>query len=162
MSRLLPHRLLSAALVVMWLLLTRLSPGHLILGSVIAVLAGWAYARIEPEAPRIRAWGPLLRLVALVSVDIVRSTLAVARLMLTDGRHGARRSAFVEIPLRVRHPQALALLALILTATPGTAWLEHDPETGILLLHVFDMIDEEEWRVLIRDRYETNLLEAFG
>lgn len=162
MSRLLPHPLLSAALVVMWLLLTRLSPGHLILGSVIAVLAGWAYARIEPEAPRIRAWGPLLRLVALVSVDIVRSNLAVARLMLTDGRHGARRSAFVEIPLRVRHPQALALLALILTATPGTAWLEHDPETGILLLHVFDMIDEEEWRVLIRDRYETNLLEAFG
>jgi len=92
----------------------------------------------------------------------VRSNLAVGRLMLTNGRHGARRSGFVEIPLRLRNPVALALLALIVTATPGTAWLEYDPKTGVLLLHVFDMIDEEDWRVLIRDRYESLLLEAFG
>jgi multicomponent K+:H+ antiporter subunit E len=162
MTRLLPHPLLSLALVVMWLLLTRFSPGHLILGAVIAVLAGLAFARIEPRAPRIRAFGPLIRLSGLVSVDIARSNWAVARLMLTNGRHGARRSAFVEIPLRLRHPVALALLAVILTATPGTAWLEYDPERGTLLLHVFDMIDEDEWRVLIRDRYEALLLEAFA
>lgn len=162
MTRLLPHPLLSSGLVVMWLLLTRFSPGHLILGSGVAVLAGLAFARIEPEAPRIRAVRPLLRLLGIVAVDILRSNWAVARLMLTNGRHGARRSAFVEIPLRLRDPVALALLAVILTATPGTAWLEHDTETDTLLLHVFDMIDEDEWRVLIRDRYETLLLEAFA
>ncbi len=161
MTRLLPHPLLSAALLLMWLLLTRFSPGHLVLGSVIAVIAGLALARIEPEAPRIRAWGALVRLTGIVSVDIVRSNWAVARLMLTNGRHGARRSAFVEIPLRLRDPVALALLAVILTATPGTAWLEYERESGVLLLHVFDMIEEEAWRVLIRDRYEALLLEVF-
>ena len=56
MTRLLPHPLLTAALILMWLLLTRFSLGHLVLGSVIAVLAGLALARIEPEAPRIRSW----------------------------------------------------------------------------------------------------------
>ena len=162
MTRILPHPLLTLALVVMWLLLTRFSPGHLVLGSAIGILAGLAFARIEPEAPRIRAWRPLLKLMGIVSADIVRSNWAVARLMLTNGRHGARRSAFVEVPLRLRDPVPLALLAVILTATPGTAWLEHDPETGTLLLHVFDMIDEEEWRVLIRDRYEALLMEAFA
>ena len=54
------------------------------------------------------------------------------------------------------------LLAVILTATPGTAWLEHEREAGTLLLHVFDMVDEEEWRVLIRDRYEALLMESFA
>ena len=162
MTRILPQPLLSAALLLMWLMLTRFSLGHVLLGSVIAVLAGLALARIEPDAPRIRSWPALFRLVAIVSVDIVRSNWAVARLMLTNGRHGARTSAFVVIPLRLRAPVPLALLAVILTATPGTAWLEHDREAGTLLLHVFDMIDEEEWRVLIRDRYEALLMEAFA
>lgn len=162
MTRVLPHPLLTLGLVVMWLLLTRFSPGHLLLGALIGILAGLAFARIEPEAPRIVAWRPLLKLMGIVSVDIVRSNWAVARLMLTNGRHGARRSAFVEIPLRLSAPVPLALLAVILTATPGTAWLEHDPETGTLLLHVFDMVDEDEWRMLIRDRYEALLMEAFA
>lgn len=162
MTRILPHPLLSAALVLMWLLLTRFSLGHLVLGSTLAIIAGLALARIEPEAPRIRSWWAILRLFGIVSVDIVRSNWGVAQLMLTNGRHGARTSAFVIIPLRLRDPVPLALLAVILTATPGTAWLEYDVEGGTLLLHVFDMIDEEEWRVLIRDRYEALLLEAFA
>ncbi len=160
MTRILPHPLLSAALVLFWLLLTRFSLGHLLLGSVIAVFAGQALALIEPKAPRIRSWAALIRLLGIVMVDIVRSNWAVARLMLTNG-HGARTSGFVLIPLRLRDPVPLALLAIILTATPGTAWLEHDSEAGTLLLHVFDMVDEAEWQVLIRDRYEALLMEAF-
>jgi len=44
MSRLVPYPLLSLALLVMWLLLTRFSLGHLILGSGIALIAGKAMA----------------------------------------------------------------------------------------------------------------------
>jgi multicomponent K+:H+ antiporter subunit E len=162
MTRLLPHPLLSTALVLMWLFLTRFSLGHLLLGLIIAVLAGLALGRIEPPGPRIRSWSALFRLVGIVLVDIARSNWAVARLMLTNGRHGTRTSAFVVIPLRLHRPVPLALLAIILTATPGTAWLEHDRQAGTLLLHVFDMIDENEWRILIRDRYEALLMEAFA
>ena len=86
MTRILPHPLLTAGLVLMWLMLTRFSLGHFVLGSVIAVLAGLALAKIEPEAPRIRSWPALLRLVGIVSVDIVRSNWAVARLMLMSVR----------------------------------------------------------------------------
>ena len=162
MTRILPHPLLSAVLVLMWLLLTRFSLGHLLLGTMIALIAGQALARIEPAAPRIRNWWALMRLAAIVTADIVRSNWAVARLMLTNGRHGARRSAFVSINLRLRDPVPLAFVAMIVTATPGTAWMEYDPASGVLLLHVFDMIDEDEWRNLIRDRYEALLLEAFA
>lgn len=162
MRRVLPHPMLVLCLVLVWLLLTRFSLGHLILGTVIAGFAGWAFARVEPAPPRIRAYLPLVRLALQVAVDIIRSNLAVARLILSNGRHGARHSDFVEIPLRLRDPVGLALLSMIVTATPGTAWLEYDAETGVLLLHVFDMIETDDWPALIRDRYESRLLEAFA
>jgi multicomponent K+:H+ antiporter subunit E len=96
-----------------------------------------------------------------VSLDIVRSNIAVAWLILTGGRNGLRRSNFIEIPLELRSQGALAILAIILTATPGTAWLEYKPDTGTLLLHVFDLVDEATWRDLIKNRYEALLLEIF-
>lgn len=161
MRRVLPHPLLVLSLIFVWLLLTRFSLGHLVLGTVIATFAGWAFARIEPDPPRIRAYLPLIRLALVVSLDILRSNYAVARLMLTNGRHGARHSAFVGIPLKLRDPVGLSLLSMIVTATPGTAWLEHDPESGVMLLHVFDLLDEAAWQDIIRNRYEALLLEIF-
>jgi multicomponent K+:H+ antiporter subunit E len=160
MRRLLPHPILSLGLLGVWLLLTRLSPGHVVLGSAVAVVAGWAFARIEPEAPRPRAVWPLVRLAGIVFMDVLRSNYSVARLLAGGGKH--RRSAFVHIRLRLENRLALGMLAVIITATPGTAWLEYDEHTGLLLLHVFDMVDETAWQELIANRYESLLMEAFG
>lgn len=161
MSRLVPHPLVSLGLLLMWLLLNNFTPGHLVLGAVVALVAGWAFGAIEPARRRKWRLRPLLRLSGIVAADIVRSNIAVARLILSNGRHGARRSAFIPIPLDLRDPLPLALLAIIITATPGTVWIEYDSGNRILLLHVFDVIDEDEWRNLIRNRYEALLLEAF-
>ncbi len=161
MKRLVPHPLLSLALLFVWLLLNGFSLGHLLLGAAVALVAGWALGAVEPTGPRIRRWDSLVRLVVIVSIDIVRSNIAVSRLILGGGRGRDRRSGFVELPLRMQDPAPLALLAMIVTATPGTAWVEHDPDRKILLLHVFDFLDEEEWRHLILDRYEAHLLEIF-
>lgn len=160
MSRLIPHPLLSLALVVMWLLLTRFSLGHLVLGSLVALVAGWALSSLHPAGPRLRRWDLIARLVAIVTWDIIRSNAAVAWLIATGGR-GQRRSDFLEIALDLRSQAGLAILAIILTATPGTAWLEYRPASGTLLLHVFDLVDEEAWRELIKNRYEALLLEIF-
>jgi len=161
MSRLVPHPILSLLLLMMWLFLTRFSPGHLVLGSIIGLAAGWALSGLHPQGPRLRRWDLIARLVAIVSYDIIRSNIAVAWLILTGGRNGKRRSEFIEIPLDLRGQGALAILAIILTATPGTAWLEYKPATGTLLLHVFDLVDEATWRDLIKNRYEALLLEIF-
>ena len=161
MSRLVPHPLLSLAVLLMWLFLTRFSLGHLVLGTMIAGIAGWALATLHPAGPRLRRWDLIARLVGIVSVDIIRSNIAVAWLIATGGRNGARRSEFIEIPLDLRSQGALAILAIILTATPGTAWLEYKPAKGTLLLHVFDLVDEATWRDLIKNRYEALLLEIF-
>ncbi|MCB5408845.1 Na+/H+ antiporter subunit E [Pseudogemmobacter faecipullorum] len=161
MSRLFPHPLLSLALLLLWLLLNSFSFGHLVLGAVVATLAARAFALIEPDRVVLRRPMALVRLFFIVGYDIIRSNIAVARLIISGGRHGRRHSDFVEIPLRMRNPAPLALLAMIVTATPGTAWLEYDEETGVLLLHVFDLVENQDWIALIGTRYESLLMEAF-
>ena len=59
-------------------------------------------------------------------------------------------------------PAALAVLACILTCTPGTAWVEYDSTANKLLIHVFDLVDEAYWIDLIKNRYERLLLEMLA
>lgn len=161
MSRLIPHPLLSAALVLLWLLLTRFTMGHLVLGICIALVAGWSVEHLHPAKPRIRRWRAIPRLMCIVAWDILKSNISVARVLLLGPNHPAYHSGFVELHLQLRDQNALALLAIILTATPGTAWLEYEAEDGHLILHVLDLRSESDWQALIRDRYEALLMEIF-
>lgn len=163
MSRLIPHPLLSAGLLAMWLLLNRPSPGHLLLGGALALFAGWALAALEPRRARPRRPGAMLRLGLIVFADILRSNAAVVRAILADlaGRGGARRPCFAEIALRLEHPAGLAVLAMIVTATPGTAWIDHDPARRLLVIHILDARDREAACRRITDTYEALLLEIF-
>jgi multicomponent K+:H+ antiporter subunit E len=161
MSRILPHPLLTLVLLLMWMMLTRFSLGHALLGGTIAIIAGRAMASLHPEGARLRRWSKVVHLAWIVYVDILRSNIAVASLILTHGRHGGRSSDFLEIPLDLRDRTGLAWLAVIITATPGTAWIEYDGRRDMLLIHVFDLVDEAAWRALIKNRYEALLLEIF-
>lgn len=156
MTRLLPYPLLAAALTLMWLLLTSFSLGNLILGGLVAIVAGQAMTALEPARPGLRRPDLILRFFGVVMVDVARSNIAVARVLL---RGGPRRSGFVEIPLRLREPVGLAILAVVLTSTPGTAWIDYDSSQGRLLLHVFDLNDGDDWREIVQNRYERLLLE---
>ena len=161
MRRILPHPVLTLSLLLLWLILTRFSPGHALLGGTIAVIAGIMVARLQPSVPRLRRPVLLLRLFRLVFFDIIRSNIAVAGLILTGGRGGRRRSAFLRIPLELRDPTGLALLAIIVTATPGSAWIEYGARDGVLILHVFDIVDEDIWHGQVKGRYEALLMEIF-
>ena len=158
---LLPYPLLTAALLVMWLLLNQsLSAGQLILGTAVALLASQAMAALRPEKARFRSIRPIPILAARVFADIVRSNIAVARIVLVPGQR-KRVSGFVRVPLDIRNRYGLTTLACIITATPGTIWVQFDRNTGRLLVHVLDLIDEEEWIRLIKHRYERMLMEIF-
>lgn len=161
MRRLLPHPLLSLFVLTMWLVLqSSLAPGTLLVGAVLAVLAPLVMRTLEPDRPRLGAPMEILELTAVVIKDIIRSNYAVATILL--GARGRQRvSGFVHIQLEMRNRYGLATLAIILTATPGTLWVQYDAATGTLLLHVFDLLDEDTWRRLVKERYERRLMEIF-
>ena len=158
MTRILPHPVLFAALTVMWMMLTRFSLGHLLLGAAVAYGASLSMAALLPARMRFRRWDLLPKVLALIAWDIVRSNIAVAWAILS--RH-PRQPGFVEIPLDLRDRNGLALLAIVLTATPGTAWIEYRAKTGTLLIHAFDIGEEAHWRDLIKNRYEAIMMEIF-
>lgn len=161
MRRFLPYPFLSLGLLLLWLLLQQsLGLGQVLLGAVIALIAGRAFAALQPERPRIRHPIKIIRLIILVSVDVMRSNLAVARIVM-EGRRRAHTSGFLTLPLELRDRSALAILACIITATPGSAWLEYDSARGTVLIHILDLIDEQEWIDTIKHRYESLLLEIF-
>lgn len=162
MSRLFPFPITSAGLLVFWLLINQsLSPGHLLLGTAIALAGGWFMASLELPGGRLRRPRVVVRLVGSVLLDIVRSNIAVARILLgLEPRKWT--SGFVEIPLELRNPYGLAVLAAIITSTPGTVWVDFNAATGTLTIHVLDLMDPAEWQRTIKNRYERRLLEIFG
>lgn len=162
MTRLFPYPIVSAGLLGLWLLLNQsLSLGQILVGGAVALVGGWTLSALEAPKSRPQRPAAILRLAALVFADIVRSNLAVARIILGFA-HRRPTSGFVEIPLELRDPYGLATLACIITSTPGTLWVNFNKETGTLSIHVLDLIDETEWVRLVKGRYERLLLEIFA
>lgn len=160
MNRVLPHPLMAGFLLLAWLLLRQsLAPGTVLAGIAIALGLAWVFGRLHAPAVRVRNVPLMLGLVLRVALDIVRSNLAVAGIVLR--RRGRFVSGFVEIPLELTDPYGLAALACIITSTPGTIWVDHDSQRNVLLIHVLDLVDEAVWVDAIKQRYERPLREIF-
>jgi multicomponent K+:H+ antiporter subunit E len=162
MTRWLAHPLYAAALLTFWLLLTgSVSPGALLLGAVLAVAGSSTLAALAPPKVRFRRFSSVPGLLRDALVEVVRSNKAVAGIILRPGAPRARRSGFVLVPLDMRNPYGLAALACIVTATPGTVWVEYDSVRGTMLLHVLDLVDEKAWVRTIKNKWERRLMEIF-
>jgi len=157
----LPFPLLWVALLAMWLLLNgSVALADVLVGALAASIGVVGLALLEPASPRLRRPAVAARLVGVVLLDIVRSNADVAAIVLRRGTRG-RRAGFVDIPLDVRHPAALAVLACIITSTPGTAWAGYDPDSGVLRIHVLDLVDDATWVRTVKERYERRLMDIF-
>ena len=153
---------LFLALLALWLILNEsFAAGHVLLGAVLALGGVAVYSRLQPAGNRVRN-RPLaaVQLLGLVLADIVRSNVAVARIVLGLGA-GKRTAGFLSLPLALRHPGGLAVVACIITATPGTSWVRYDRAAGVVTIHVLDLVDEQAWIHLFKQRYERRLLEIF-
>jgi multicomponent K+:H+ antiporter subunit E len=160
MKRWLPHPWFALWLLVAWLLLQQsLAVTTIVLGIVLALGLSWALGKLNLPQVRVRSLGILLLLLVRVFGDIVRSNFAVARIIVS--RRPRATSGFVTIPLEMTSPYALALLACIITATPGTIWVSHDSLRRVLVIHVLDFVDEAAWIANIKRRYERPLLRIF-
>lgn len=161
MRRLLPSPVLSCALLALWLLLSQsLSAASLLLGALLALLLPVLTAPLRPAPVRMRRPRVIARLLVDVVADSLRSNVAVIRALLTQ-RPDDLPSRFVRVPLEVRDPNALAVLAMIVNATPGTSWAELALDRSVLLIHVLSVDDEAELVASIKRRYERPLMEIF-
>ena len=157
----LPYPILAISILLMWLLLNRVSPGHVLLGSLVAVFASWSLAALRPEKPRFAKWYLLPKLLGLTLWDVLLSNLNVAGAVLRGGRP-RHPAGFVTLPVESDSAVVLSLIAIIVTCTPGSAWLEYNANDRTVLIHVFDLESEAEWRDNFKNRYEKLLMEIFA
>lgn len=160
MKRWLPHPGLTLLLTLIWLLLVNsFSLGQLLLGAFL----GWGITLLTRhfllDVPRVRKPLKLCLFMFKVFYDIVVANLHVAKLVL--GPRNRLNPAFVEVPMAIDNNFVLAVLASIVTLTPGTvsAGLSADHKT--LLLHGLDVPDEQALIDEVKSRYEAPLLEIF-
>ncbi|GAW40830.1 putative monovalent cation/H+ antiporter subunit E [Brevundimonas sp. SH203] len=161
MRRLVPYPVLSLGLFGASLLLSAsVAPPSLLLALLLALLAPIIMLALGVDRVRLNSPKALVSLAVDVVADVVRSNWAVSQIILGRRRH-ERTSGFIHVPLDLRDRYGLAVLAIIITSTPGTLWVEYESATGSLLLHVLDLVDEETWVRTIKDRYERRLMEIF-
>ncbi len=162
MSRLTPSPALSVALFLLWILLMQsLSIGVLVLGGALALLWPLVAQRLSSAPAGIHKPRVAIMLLCRVVADMLRANIQVGSAILAR-RSRRLRSQFVPIPLDLRNPNGLAVLAMIVTFTPGTAWGQLSADNQVLLLHVLDVEGEaSQTAAYIKRRYERPLREIF-
>lgn len=161
MRRLFPAPLISLGLFAMWLLLNPgWAYGHLLLALLLGLGLPYLLQGLRPRQVRARHPVTAIRLCLRVMLDTTQSNFAVLRYLLRPG-HRPHSADFVKIPLQVRDPNALAVLAMIVCITPGTVWAELSLDRSVLMLHVLEVADAQAIVRHVQTHYERPLMEIF-
>lgn len=160
MSRVLPQPVISAALLLTWLLLhNSVSAGLLVSGAVLAIVLPLWTRHFWPEYPRTIRVRPLVRLIGVAIYDIIVANLRMVVLIL--GPNKRLRPHFVVVPVTAQHPFAITLFASIISLTPGTVSANLSGDRRSLLVHDLDVEDPDTAVRRMKDRYEKPLMEIF-
>ncbi|TCS67343.1 Na+/H+ antiporter subunit E [Primorskyibacter sedentarius] len=161
LRKLLPHPLLTLTLIIVWqMLVNKLTPGNLLLGLILGLVIPFVTAAYWPNRPRLRNPLAIIEYTAIVIWDIIVANVEVAYIILFKSNANTH-PAWVTIPLDLRTPEAITVLAGTITLTPGTVSSDVSACGKALLVHCLDAPDPDAVRDQIKDRYERRLKEIF-
>lgn len=153
------HPVLSLLLAASWLALSRsLEPVHLLSAALLGLIVPRLLRGLLHVGSPIR-WGAALRLMLVVTWDIVLSNITVARLVL--GPMSRPQPAWLRVPLASGHHRVNALFASIITMTPGTVSAVVDEQDACIWVHALNCDDAASMVADMKARYEAPLLAVF-
>ncbi|KQI70735.1 cation:proton antiporter [Loktanella sp. 5RATIMAR09] len=159
---LIPHPLLTLILTVVWLLLqNELSAGMLVFGFILGIIIPWGTSVWWPDTPKSFRIGKMVTYSLVVIWDIIVANIEVAWIVLTVPT-SKLKPAWIVVPLELREPEAITMLAGTITLTPGTVSADLSSDGRSLLVHVLHTDDPDAVRDDILTRYEARLLEIFA
>jgi multicomponent Na+:H+ antiporter subunit E len=151
-------------LTVVWLLLReRPTVGNALAGLVLAVALTLVFP-LPSVGPQLRLRPLGLAVFALrFAVDLLHSAGPLAW-QAAGGRGRAKRNTVVGVPLRTRSDIILTIMAISLSATPGTLVLDIRRSDATLFLHVLGAADDAAVAKARRDvlALERRTVHAFG
>ncbi|NEX47416.1 Na+/H+ antiporter subunit E [Pseudotabrizicola algicola] len=161
MRRLFPHPLLSLLLFATWILLVnQVKIGSLVMALILAIVIPLLTAPYWPNRPPLRNVPGFAAYVLLVMWDIVLANIQVARIVLFM-RNENIRSRWLAIPIDLKTPEAITILAGTITMTPGTVTSDMSSCGRVLLIHALHAPDPDSIINDIKTRYEARLKRIF-
>ncbi|MGH1414054.1 MAG: Na+/H+ antiporter subunit E [Pelagimonas sp.] len=158
---LLPHPYLTLLLTVVWTMLqNEVTAGMVVFGFILGVIITWGTSIWWPDTPKSFRLGKMVTYSFLVIWDIVVANVQVAWIVLTVP-NSKLKPAWIAVPLELRQPEAITVLAGTITLTPGTVSADLSDEGHSLLVHVLHTDDPDAVRDDIKTRYENRLVEIF-
>jgi len=156
-----PHPFLSLLLAAVWVLLQNdFSAGMAVFGLILGVIIPRATAVWWPDRPAGFRMTKMLGYVLIVVWDILLANVQVALIVLTR-RNKDMSPAWIVVPLDLRQPEAITVLAGTITLTPGTVTADVSNTGRSLLVHALHAPDPDAVRDEIKSRYEARLKEIF-
>jgi multicomponent K+:H+ antiporter subunit E len=161
MRRLLPHPWLTVLLTVVWLMLNNsISLGATVFGVILGILIPIFTAPYWPNRPKLKNLPMIVEFIVVAIWDIIVANVVVAWTILFV-RNRDIHSNWVTIPLDLRTPEAITVLAGTITMTPGTVSSDLSADGRSLLVHCLNAPDPDTVRDEIKQRYERRLMEIF-
>ena len=158
---LIPHPLLTLILTIVWMFLqNEISAGMIVFGFILGIIIPWSTSIWWPDTPQGFRPGKMISYSFIVIWDIIVANIEVAWIVLTVPANKLK-PAWIVVPLRLREPEAMTLLAGTITLTPGTVSADLSDKGHSLLVHVLHTDDPDAIRDDIINRYEARLLEIF-
>lgn len=159
---LLPHPFLTLILTVVWVLLQNdLTAGMVVFGLILGILIPWMTSIWWPDTPKGFRLGKMVTYSIMVMWDILVANVQVAWIVLTVP-NSKLKPHWIIIPLELKQPEAITVLAGTITLTPGTVSADLSDEGHSLLVHVLHTDNPDAVRDDIKSRYEARLLEIFA
>lgn len=159
---LLPHPLLTLILAIVWVLLqNEITAGMAVFGLILGILIPWATSIWWPDTPQGFRMGKMIVYSFVVIWDIILANIQVAWIVISVP-NAKLKPAWIVVPLELKQPEAITLLAGTITLTPGTVSADLSDEGHSLLVHVLHTDDPDGVRDEIKERYERRLLEIFA
>ena len=158
---LIPHPLLTLLLAVVWILLqNQFSAGMAVFGLLLGIIIPWGTSIWWPDTPKGFRLGKMMTYSIMVVWDIIVANIQVAWIVLTVP-NSKLKPAWIVIPLELRQPEAITVLAGTITLTPGTVSADLSDQGHSLLVHVLHTDDPDAVRDEIINRYQRRLQEIF-
>ena len=159
--RIFPHPLLTLLLAAVWVMLVNvITLNAIVFGLIVGIVVPLITSAYWPERPRLRNPRMIVEYMLVVLWDIVLANIQVARIILFK-RNDDMQPGWITVPLDLRTPEAITILAGTITMTPGTVSSDLADDGRALLVHCLDAPDPEQVVVDIKSRYEARLKEIF-
>ncbi|NBB97811.1 MAG: Na+/H+ antiporter subunit E [Alphaproteobacteria bacterium] len=161
LRKLFPHPLLTLVLTAVWVMLVNvLTLNAVVFGLILGTIVPLVTAAYWPDRPRLRSPLKIAEYILVVLWDICVANVQVAWIILFK-RNADLASTWVTVPLDLRTPEAITILAGTITMTPGTVSADMAEDGTSLLVHCLHAPDPKGTVHDIKSRYERRLMEIF-